>query len=122
MFVVMDPCAYAALNQVRLGRNVFFTGSAGVGKSFMLKEVVRMLKAAHRLVSVTAPTGIAALAIEGTTIYSWAKIGLGRGSVHELFNLTGGGGKRAKSKAGNTPSGILATDVLIVDEVSMVRL
>lgn len=105
--------------QVRLGRNVFFTGSAGVGKSFMLKEVVRMLKAARRFVSVTAPTGIAALAIEGITIYSWAKIGLGRGSVHELYN-SNSGGRAHKNKPDSNSGGILNTDVLIVDEVSMV--
>ncbi|KAH9816023.1 PIF1-like helicase-domain-containing protein [Melampsora americana] len=106
------------LDEVRLGRNVFFTGSAGVGKSFMLNEVVKMLKASNRNVAVTAPTGIAALAIEGRTIYSWAKIGLGRGSVHELYNSSSGS-RVFRSKPNSKPEGIMGTDVLIVDEVSM---
>lgn len=108
------------LDEVRLGRNVFFTGSAGVGKSFMLNEVVKMLKASGRNVAVTAPTGIAALAIEGRTIYSWAKIGLGRGSVHELYNSTSGS-RVFQSRPNSKPEGILGTDVLIVDEVSMLQ-
>ncbi|KAG0150346.1 hypothetical protein CROQUDRAFT_88142 [Cronartium quercuum f. sp. fusiforme G11] len=121
---VPDPRCSAeqlrVLDEVRLGRNVFFTGSAGVGKSFLLKEMVRMLKAAGRSVSVTAPTGIAALAIEGTTIYSWARIGLGHNSVHELYN-SNSRGKRSKSKPGANGGDIMSTDVLIVDEVSMLH-
>lgn len=88
----------------------------------MLREVVRMLKSQGRRVSVTAPTGIAALAIGGSTIHSWAQVGLGQGSVHELYNkhMTRCG-KRAKFNHDNDPNRIWNTNVLIVDEISMVR-
>lgn len=53
------------------GRNVFFTGSAGTGKSFLLKRLVQRLKAEHdsECVFVTASTGIAACAIDGVTVH-----------------------------------------------------
>lgn len=110
------------LDRVQHGRNVFFTGSAGVGKSFMLREVVRMLTSKNRRVSITAPTGIAALAIGGCTFHSWAKIGLGQGSVHTLYNkLLGQKFKNAKFDRQNDRNSIWNTDVLIVDEISMLH-
>ncbi|KAI7952511.1 hypothetical protein MJO29_008142 [Puccinia striiformis f. sp. tritici] len=110
------------LDLVKLGRNVFFTGSAGVGKSFMLHEVVRMLKSDRRRVSVTAPTGIAALAIGGSTIHSWAKVGLGQGSVHTLYNkLLQNKLKGKKFNNDSDDNRIWNTDVLIVDEISMLH-
>ncbi|PLW18880.1 hypothetical protein PCANC_12444 [Puccinia coronata f. sp. avenae] len=121
-----DPMCSAeqlkVLERVKLGRNVFFTGSAGVGKSFMLREVVRMLKSEGRRVSITAPTGIAALAIGGCTIHSWAKVGLGHGSVHTLYNNHMTFNMKAKKFVLQPhPNNILTTDVLIVDEISMLH-
>ncbi|WAQ87457.1 hypothetical protein PtA15_8A361 [Puccinia triticina] len=110
------------LDLVKLGRNVFFTGSAGVGKSFMLHEVVRMLKSDKRRVSVTAPTGIAALAIGGCTIHSWAKVGLGHGSVHTIYNkLIGQKLKSERFDRDGDSNRIWNTDVLIIDEASMLH-
>lgn len=88
----------------------------------MLHEVVRMLKFVKRRVSVTAPTGIAALAIGGCTIHSWAKIGLGQGSVHAIYNkLIGQKIKSEKFDRESDSNRIWNTDVLIIDEASMVR-
>ncbi|KAA1066118.1 hypothetical protein PGT21_050342 [Puccinia graminis f. sp. tritici] len=110
------------LDLVKLGHNVFFTGSAGVGKSFMLHEVVRVLKSEKLRVSVTAPTGIAALAIGGCTIHSWARVGLGHGSVHALYNkLIAQKYKSAKFERDTDTNRIWNTDVLIVDEISMLH-
>ena len=50
-----------------LFRNVFITGSAGVGKSFLLNEILKSLK--HLKVYVTASTGVAACNIRGTTFH-----------------------------------------------------
>lgn len=46
------------LRLVREGKNVFFTGAAGCGKSVLLKELVRMLP--ETTTAVTASTGVAA--------------------------------------------------------------
>lgn len=44
----------------RNGKSFFFTGAAGTGKSFVLKEIVKALKDKHgaSTVFVCAPTGI----------------------------------------------------------------
>jgi len=68
----------AVLEQVRTGGNVFFTGSAGVGKSFLLQEITRLLEHLQRPYQVTATTGIAALQVSGITVHSWAGVGLAK--------------------------------------------
>lgn len=52
------------------GKNVFITGSAGTGKSFLTRYVVQELIKQHGVecVAVTAPTGIAAINVGGQTI------------------------------------------------------
>lgn len=98
------------LEEVRRGGNVFFTGSAGVGKSFLLQEYVfssfstlladeklmncflmdhrirRLLDYDHRVYQVTASTGIAALQVNGSTLHSWAGVGLGTEPLIELYD------------------------------------
>lgn len=51
------------------GRNVFYTGSAGVGKSTVLKAFVKELKQRGKHVDIIAPSGIAALNVGGKTIH-----------------------------------------------------
>ena len=61
------------------GRNVFFHGAAGTGKSFVLHTLVALLREKHGAsdaVAVTAPTGIAAVAIGGCTIHKFIGAGL----------------------------------------------
>ena len=55
------------MEDIFLFRNVFITGSAGVGKSFLLNEILKSLK--HSKVYVTASTGVAACNIGGTTFH-----------------------------------------------------
>ena len=66
------------------GENVFFTGSAGTGKSVLLREIIRCCRASRKRTSVTASTGIAGLQIGGSTLHSWAGIRLGIGTVKQL--------------------------------------
>ena len=56
--------------------NVFFTGCAGTGKSFLLKRIISQLYKIHGKDSVyiTATTGLAACAINGVTIHQFAGI------------------------------------------------
>ena len=56
-----------AYNQIMSGKNVFMTGDAGVGKSFVLQQVIKDL--GRDKVFVAAPTGIAALNVDGITIH-----------------------------------------------------
>lgn len=69
----------AAANHILEGHNTFLTGSAGTGKTHVLKYVIQEFtnKYGEEAVAVTAPTGISALNIGGKTIHGFAGIGLG---------------------------------------------
>ena len=93
--------------------NVFITGSAGTGKSFLLRYIIQelRLKYSHAAVAVTAPTGVAAVNIGGSTVHSFAGIGIG--PFDPLLHVAGlAKKKKVKEK-------MQALKVLIVDEISM---
>ncbi|KAK7012812.1 PIF1-like helicase-domain-containing protein [Favolaschia claudopus] len=97
------------------GHSLFYTGSAGTGKSVLLREIIKALRKKHSknddAVAITASTGIAACNIGGVTIHSFAGIGLGIESAEDLAQ------KIRKNK--KSSSRWLRTKVLIIDEVSM---
>lgn len=98
------------------GKSVFFTGSAGTGKSVLMRQIIQKLKDKHQKdtasVAVTASTGLAACNIEGSTIHSFAGIGLGKEPAPELVKKV-----KRNVKAVNRWR---SCKVLIIDEVSMV--
>jgi len=98
------------------GKSVFFTGSAGTGKSVLLREIIAVLRRKHSResdrVAMTASTGLAACNIGGVTLHSFSGIGLGKESVDELIKKI-----KRNQKAKHR---WMRTKVLIVDEVSMV--
>ncbi|ORY19889.1 hypothetical protein BCR34DRAFT_6290 [Clohesyomyces aquaticus] len=53
------------------GQNVFYTGSAGCGKSTVLKAFVKIFTASGKKVNIIAPTGRAALDINGSTTWTY---------------------------------------------------
>src|ERR1035437_6411920 len=65
-----------ALEILKMGKNVFLTGEAGSGKTFVLNEYVNFLKSHAVTVAVTASTGIAATHLGGQTIHSWSGLGV----------------------------------------------
>jgi ATP-dependent DNA helicase PIF1 len=70
------------------GKSIFFTGSAGTGKSVLMREIIKKLRDKYRRepdrIAVTASTGLAACNIEGVTLHSFAGIGLGKEPATEL--------------------------------------
>ncbi|KAG1876415.1 PIF1-like helicase-domain-containing protein [Suillus subalutaceus] len=104
------------LRLVESGNSVFYTGSAGTGKSVLLREIIRILQKKYvkspDAIAITASTGIAACNIGGVTIHSFAGIGIGEGSAEELINRV-----RKNKKAA---SRWLRTKVLIIDEGTVV--
>lgn len=58
--------------------NIFITGAAGSGKTVTLKEILIRIRKRKKggNVQVVAPTGIAALPLDGKTTYSFAGVGL----------------------------------------------
>lgn len=102
-----------ALAILKSGKNVFLTGSAGTGKTFVLNEYIAYLKERKVTVAVTASTGIAATHMNGMTIHSWAGIG-----VKE--HLTSGNLASMKSKK-YLREHLEKVKVLIIDEISMLH-
>ena len=69
------------LKLVREKKNVFYTGSAGTGKSFTTRLIIEAFRKQYgdkfnRRVAVVAPTGIAAANVGGTTIHRAAGVGV----------------------------------------------
>ena len=104
-----------AVAEVIAGKSLFITGPGGVGKSYLIREIKSRLLALGKMVAVTAMTGCAALQLEcgAKTLHSWAGVGLGREPVAELIKILRWR-KNAKARMRWA-----CTDVLIIDEVSM---
>ncbi|KAJ3999784.1 PIF1-like helicase-domain-containing protein [Lentinula boryana] len=99
------------LQLVEEGTSVFYTGSAGTGKSVLLREIIKTMKKKHKAVdavAITASTGIAACNIGGVTVHSFAGFGLGLESAKELA------AKARKNKKAFTRW--TRTKLLIIDE------
>lgn len=92
-----------AMEVLLSGENCFVTGNAGTGKSYLLQEFVRQSEEAGKPVTVLAPTGVAAVNVEGKTIHSEMMMPL---NVLE------------KEDYGILPE---LPDVIVIDEISMVR-
>ncbi|MBR1372949.1 AAA family ATPase [bacterium] len=90
-------------------QNFFVQGQAGTGKSTFIKYLKKHSKKRIRLV---APTAIAALNIEGATIHSMFTLPLSDFLIMKEVLSS----KRRKLK-----SILKKTDVLVIDEVSMLR-
>ena len=108
----MDADQARVLEWVKSGNNVFFSGSAGVGKTYMLNEIVEYLKAKYgtsfaKKVAKAAMTGIAASHIDGVTLNA----ALGLGIPRLVTDIGASMSKRAKM--------IRDYDVMIIDECSM---
>jgi len=104
---------HEALDILKLGHNVFLTGAAGSGKTYVLNEYVRFLKTHGAGVGITASTGVAATHIGGLTIHSWAGFGIQdtitEKDLKELLK------KSYLRKRFNR------TSVLVIDEASMLH-
>ncbi|GMM28520.1 DNA helicase [Martiniozyma asiatica (nom. inval.)] len=95
-------------------KSIFFTGSAGTGKSYLLKKIIRKLHTRYgkEAIGISAPTGLAAANIGGETIHRLMGIGLGQEGLSDLAL------KIKKNQRKHLTWKKL--QVLIIDEVSMV--
>ena len=97
------------LEMVKSGESVFFTGSAGTGKSYLLKQIVSVLPPESTF--PTASTGSAACHIGGTTLHAFAGVGSGVAPLEQCISLASRPHKAAQWRK---------CRCLIVDEISMV--
>ena len=91
------------------GFNLFITGSGGTGKSLLLQCIIDELVSMEKNIIVCAPTGIAASTIGGATI-------------HRAFGFEPGATLTQDNRLQRrTPRPVMEADVVIIDEISMVR-
>lgn len=100
-----------ALAVLNAGANVFITGAPGAGKTYVLNQFIAHARAAGANVAVTASTGIASTHINGQTIHSWSGVGVSTALTQNLL-------KQIRSRRKRK---IEATDILVIDEVSMLH-
>ena len=68
-----DEMQKAAIAHATSGGLLFLTGKAGTGKSWTSKQIRAKLR--HRNMWVVAPTGVAAINVDGMTIHAWGGFG-----------------------------------------------
>jgi len=98
------------------GNNIFITGPGGSGKSALIKKIFEYANYHFKDIQVTALTGCASVLLncKAKTLHSWAGIGLGNGTLDQLI---------MKIKKNKFAKNIWrSTDILVVDEVSMLSL
>ncbi|MEI6237876.1 MAG: PIF1 family DEAD/DEAH box helicase, partial [Candidatus Saccharibacteria bacterium] len=100
-----------ALAIIHSGQSVLLTGAAGSGKTYVLNKFIRSAKANGKSIAVTATTGLAATHLNGTTIHSWAGIGI-HDSLPQGHII-----KMSKQRRDL----ISKADILVIDEISMLH-
>lgn len=90
---------------------MFLTGAPGAGKTYVLNQFVKQARQRGASVAVTASTGIAATHLNGQTIHSWSGVGVAQVMTDTLL-------KQIKTRRGKR---IRATDILVIDEISMMH-
>lgn len=95
-----------ALNLMEQGKNVFLTGDGGTGKTYIINEFKKYCDSTGIDYIVCAPTGIAALQVNGVTI-------------HRVFRIPP---RPLVEPVNSLPMTLKDIDVLIIEEISMVRI
>lgn len=92
-------------------KNIFLSGSAGTGKSFCIEKLCEFLEEVRHPLGITSTTGVSALNIGGSTVHSWAGIGLADDDGMALLDKVSNN-KKATNRIKNSK-------LLIIDEISM---
>ena len=101
------------IDKLKAKQNVFLTGGAGVGKTTITREVIKVYEEDAKKVAKLASTGMAATLIGGQTLHSFFDLGIAS-SIEELEKNS----KLLIKK--KTKKLIHAIDLVVIDEISMV--
>lgn len=94
-----------AMKALRSGRNVFLSGEAGTGKSYVLNQFIK--ESRKKNILVCAPTGIAAINVHGSTLHRVFKVPIEPISP--------------RKNPMKTSDAVQEADIIIIDEISMCR-
>ncbi len=108
----MNPEQQGAFEAVAEGKNIFLTGPAGTGKSYVINEIKQWASKNNKNFAITALTGCAAVLINGKTLHSTLGLGLGDKPVEMIVHKM----KRC-NKAQYTR--LQTLQLIVIDEVSM---
>lgn len=100
-----------AIDIFNTGQLLFVHGSAGVGKSALIKEFRRLANKAKKIIAITATTGVASYSINGMTINSFLGIGTAKDDSNGLL--------RKLRYRKDVVDRISQTEILVIDEISM---
>jgi ATP-dependent exoDNAse (exonuclease V), alpha subunit - helicase superfamily I member len=116
MMIELSEQQQCVFDKYLLRQNIFITGPGGSGKSALIKYIYEDAIRKGRNIQVTALTGCAAVLLncKAKTLHSWAGIGLGNAEADFIVEKIEK--NRYKKKVWRE------TDILIVDEVSMMSL
>jgi len=96
-----------------MGKNIFLTGGAGVGKTTMTREIIRCFEDEAKKVAKLASTGMAATLINGQTLHSFFDLGIASNMVELELNHKLEPKKKIKKL-------IASMNLIVIDEISMV--
>lgn len=102
----------AVLSDINGIKNILVTGSAGTGKSFLLKAIRKQFLDNKINLAVCGSTGIAAVNVNGLTLHTWAGLGLAKGDPEVIVEKI-----RQNKKAF---SNLTRINHLALDEISMI--
>ena len=106
----LTPEQQRALELLQSGENIFVTGGAGSGKSFLLRHFIRELD--PKAMPLLASTGAAAVLLGGRTFHSFFGLGIMEGGPGPTFDRANNNPKIRKRLA--------QVEGFILDEISMI--
>lgn len=108
--IKLSQCQTAALEALESGEgNIFLTGKAGSGKSFLIQQYLRQ---SLQRIPVLASTGAAAILVRGRTFHSFFGLGILEGGLEKTV--------RRAVKNSRVQKQLNRNDEVIIDEVSMI--
>ncbi len=96
-------------------QNLFLTGGAGVGKSYTTNQIIKHYRQNKDQVVALGSTGVSAVNIGGFTVHSFFVFG-----ISNTFEELAQHDKRAKKRLQELKKILKATDLIVIDEISMI--
>lgn len=113
------------IDRIEQGNNAILIGSGGTAKSASLRVLAHYFRMRGKVLGITAATGIASINLSiqeqrAKTLHSWAGVGLAQAPAEKLLSDI----QKYKPNPGNIVKNKhdrwLKTDILIIDEISMI--